>query len=302
MSITYQEISPLIVQAEVHRSRMECIFQAPGSSEIVKATTTIRRKHTIKSRVVNDVKRTALYELRSIATRALQNIFGNGTIGRTARQMTNTALSTNTPDYTYSEEEKQAAVLAAFKTVAKKFHYNSPTDTWATGKSMSDFERKLQEKPLTEKYDKEILGRMLIEIADGDGYISSDERNFLSDIMHPDVVDIDELMSKGALNKYDLEEVSKGAEENIMMLAWSMAFRDWELDSGEKGQLERFAGMFGFSDTVITRIVGLAQNYVIEGLLDEGAGKSEILDFAEQIKMKEEDAQRAMVKYRKRNI
>ncbi len=300
--ITYELIRPLIVQAEVHRQRMHCIFQAPNSDEQVEATSSIRRKYTIKSRVVSDVKRTALNELRWVATKALRNIFGSGVVGRTTRQMANTALNTNSADYTYSNEEKQDAIVEAFKTVSKKFYYDGPTNTWTTGKSVSEFEKKLQEAPLTGKYDKNVLGRMLVEIADGDGYISSEERNFLSDIMHPDVVDIDELMVAGPLTQYDLEEVSKGARENLMMLAWSMALRDWELDSGEKEQLDRFAKMFGFDNSTVARIEELAQNYVVEGLMDEGAGKREVLEFAEQIGMKEEEAQRAFVKYQKRNM
>lgn len=302
MQITYELIQPLIVQAEVHRGRMHCIFQAPNSNEQVEATASIRRKYTVKSRVISDVKRTALNELRWVATRALRNIFGSGVVGRTTRQMANTALNTNSADYTYSNEEKQDAIVEAFKTVANKFYYDGPTNSWATGKSVSEFERKLQEKPLSGKYEKEVLGRMLVEIADGDGYISSDERNFLADIMHPDIVDIDELMVAGPLSKYDLEEVSKDARENMMMLAWSMALRDWELDSGEKEQLQRFAEMFGFDAITIARIEDLAQNYVVEGLMDEGAGKREVLEFAEQIGMKEADAQRAFVQYRKRNM
>lgn len=300
--ITYELIKPLIVQAEVHRSRMHCIFQAPNSDEQIEATTSIRRKYTVKSRVISDVKRSALNEIRWIATRALQNIFGSGIVGRTTRQVANTALNTNSADYTFTNEEKHDAIVVAFKTVSKKFYYDGPTNTWTSGKSVSAFERKLQEAPLTGKYDKNVLGRMLVEIADGDGYISSDERNFLSDIMHPNVVNIDELMVMGPLTKYDLEEVSKGARENMMMLAWSMGLRDWELDSSEAEQLQRFGEMFGFSESTMARIVDLAQNYVVEGLLDEGAGKREVLEFAEQIGMKEEDAQRAFVKYQKRNM
>ncbi len=302
MQITYSLIQPLVLQTEVHRSRMHCVFQVPSSGETVEATAPLRRKYTVKSRVISNVKRTAINELRWIATRALRSIFGSGVIGRTARQVTTTALNTNTNDYTFSNEEKQSAIVEAFKTVKNKFHYNGPTNSWISSKSVSTFEKKLQEKPLTEKYDREILGRMLVEIADGDGYVSSDERNFLSDMMHPDVINIDELMVQGPLTQYDLEEVSAETKENMMMLAWSMAYRDWELDSGEKEQLERFAEMFSFSTTTITKIIDLAQNYVVEGLLDEGAGKNEILDFAQQIGMKEEDAQRAFVQYRKRNM
>lgn len=302
MQVSYDLIKPLILQAEVHRSRMHCVFQVPSSGETIEATAPLRRKYTVKSRVISDVKRTALNELRWIATKALRNIFGNGVIGRTARQVTTTALNTNTNDYTFSNEEKQSAIVEAFKTVKNKFHYDGPTNSWISSKSVSAFEKKLQEKPLIERYDREILGRMLVEIADGDGYISSDERNFLSDMMHPDVVNLDDLMVQGPLTKYDLEAVSTGAKDNMMMLAWSMAYRDWELDSGEKEQLERFAEMFGFSATAIDKIIDLAQNYVVEGLLDEGAGKNEILDFAQQIGMKEADAQRAFVQYRKRNM
>jgi len=300
--ITYERIRPLIIQAEVHRSRIHCIFQAPNSDEQIEATASIRRKYTVKSRVISDVKRTALNELRWIATKALRNIFGSGIVGRTTRQVANTALNTNSADYTYSNEEKHDAIVAAFKTVSSKFYYDGPTNTWTTGKSVSEFERKLQETPLIGKYDKTVLGRMLVEIADGDGYISSDERNFLSDIMHPEIIDVDELMVMGPLTKYDLEEVSKDRRENMMMLAWSMGLRDWELDSSEKEQLLHFAEMFGFNDSTLAKIINLAQNYVVEGLLDEGAGKREVLEFAEQIGMKEGDAQRAFVKYQKRNM
>ena len=82
-----------------------------------------------------------------------------------------------------SRQEKEHAIIEAFKKVEHQFTWNEDRRQWlsrsAIGEILSDFDQQKQTNPLVHPYDIQVLSRMMVEVSMADGHLAQTEREWL---------------------------------------------------------------------------------------------------------------------------
>ena len=162
------------------------------------------------------------------------------------------------------------------------------------------FERQLSAYPVTNKYDKEILSRMLVEVANVDGNISEEERSFMESFIPTEIGTINSLLRWDKLSEVECEEVSAPVKKTIYMLAWINAMVDYEIDPDEKTKLMEFAEMLGLSDSDTREMIKASKYYILENAFGEELNRSELFELADCLQLAHDEAERCLIQYKKR--
>lgn len=304
-------IEPLLVHAEEDGSQMYCEFEVPGTGEIVSAKASIKRLNTLKSQFTRSLKRNAMYEVRRMAGRFMRQLFGSGFLGRTGRQMMNTTMRNNDISRGYTDEEKEAAIVDAFKRVSSKFEYDAESGKWVTPrqpeskkpvvqKEQSAFEKQISSAPITNKYDKMVIARMLVEVAAADGHIADEERDFLSTFISGQLGSVESLQRQGPLSRIEIEELSPKVQSTAYMIAWAISLVDLDLDPKEEALLEEYGNMMRLSDKDRTNLKQYAQYHILEGTLSMEMSREDLLELGRGIGLSDDDAERCKIRWMKR--
>ncbi|MEY4903799.1 MAG: hypothetical protein RLZZ292_1614 [Bacteroidota bacterium] len=307
MELTYEVVEPFLISSDFNGAIVNCEFQTK-SGEIVKSMGSIRRSNTLQSEVTRNFKMVAINQARMQATSLLRNVLGGGAIGIIGTNVLRSATSQQHLGWNYDETEKQGAIVEAFKKVQQYFPFDegkgdfvkpilAPTQTI---QQLSAFEQQLVKSPVKSRYDKEILARILVEIANADGNISSEEREFLGEYINPELGTVSSLLMRDPVSPIECEEVDKGIRETILMAAWVMSLIDFRLHPSEESILGEYADMFAIADTTIERIIKDAKYYVLEHAISAGTPRNELFGFADKLKLSHDDAERCMIAMKKR--
>ena len=318
--ITYELIQPLIISEEVNGSKMTCQFEVPGTGEVIEASASIKRDKGLKSQIQKRVTRTVTSKARVSASRMVRGILGGGMLGRIGSQVMNTASREMTQNLTrgYTSTEKQMAVVQAFSSVAQHFKYDdvlgwkknsvvveekskkrertTNTERKQVSNSASDFEKLVARSPISNSFEKEVLARMLVEIAKADGGISSDEEEFLKEF----IPSYDQITSKPLLNPIECEEVSRNSKMTMFTTAWVVALVDLEINPLEIAKLDEFADWFGLSDKNYDEAVRMAKSYILEQSLSSSSSNEDAITAGKLLELSEDDALRIFIRYKKR--
>ena len=318
--ITYELIQPLIISEEVNGSKMICQFEVPGTGEVIEATASIKRDKGLKSQIQKRVTRTVTSKARVSASRMVRGILGGGMLGRIGSQVMNTASREMTQNLTrgYNSTEKQMAVVQAFNSVAQHFKYDDVlgwkknsvvveeksrkrertvnTERKQVSNSASDFEKLVARSPISNNFEKEVLARMLVEIAKADGGISNDEEEFLKEF----IPNYDQVNSRPLLNPIECEEVSRSSKMTMFTTAWVIALVDLEINPLEIAKLDEFADWFGLSDKNYDEAVRMAKSYILEQSLSSGSSNEDAIAAGKLLELSEDDALRIFIRYKKR--
>ena len=320
--ITYESIKPLIAKEELQGSTMRCTFKCPVSDFSVDASGQCRQERSVAGQVAAGAARSAkaslMWSLRGAVAGAVGRLLGSGIAGQVGRQaaysatqgMTRSAMSSQV---SYSEAQKQAAVVEAFKQVSSSFMWDARNSRWistkAGGEAVTDFARQLESAPITQRYDAGVLARMLTEIANADGQIGEEEKSFLAGFVPPEAGSVDDLLKKSPLSKVELEECALGnARETMLMLAWALALTDEDLADEERARLAAHADGLGIAPARAGELKKHAQVFVVDKAIEaayaggeaDAEARKEITDLAARIGLAPEEAERAEVRYRKR--
>ncbi|RMG69402.1 MAG: hypothetical protein D6722_10385 [Bacteroidetes bacterium] len=306
MEITYERIAPLIVEAEAEGSRMFVTFQVPGTNEVVEAQATIRRSNSIQSTVTRAVKRQAAREIRRTTSRLLRQALGSGFLGRTARTIVNTSTRNNDLARGFSEEEKRNAIMEAFQQVADHFQFDDRQESWRppavppAPKAMGAFEQRVHKHPIDNRYDQEVLARMLIELSEADGHMGDEERDFLESFLPAEIGGVEAFVNSPALSAIECEEVTEAVKPAIYMIARALSLIDFEADSREDDMLREFAHMLGLGETEVAELDQHARLFVLEQAIDMHTPRDLLFSYASKLGMSEDEALRAQIQLKKR--
>ncbi len=307
-TITYQQIEPLIVSATLDRNQMVCTFKTP-SGKIIESKASVRRHNDVQSQVQNRIKQMGTMQARMAVSRTLNQVLGGGILGRTASMVVRSATTVDALGIKYTESEKQDAVVEAFKKVEQFFEFDNNSNAWRENKqqtiskgdpNVSEFEKQLVHAPIKNRYDKEVLARLLVEVANADGTISAEEKAFMQDFLPSEFGSIDALLRKDPLSPVECSEVDYEVRKTIYMLAWINALVDYDLDREEKSMLLEFAQLFGFNDADTRETIRIAKYYLVENALAEDLTRNELFDLADRLELSHEEAERCQIRYKKR--
>ena len=307
MSVTYEQIEPLIVNRSLEGSRMICTFKTP-SGNIVESQATLKRERDIQSQISQRVTRLAATQTRMAVTRTLSQALGGGIFGRTASMIVRTASTPQALGINFSESEKRNAVIEAFEKVQQYFELDNHSGNWkspdtstvSSNNPSSLFEKQLKDHPILNRYDKEILARMLVEVANVDGNLGDTEVDFIESFISSDVGNVKSLLHKDPLSEIECEEVSSSVKKTIYMLAWVVALVDYEIEPAEKEKLMEFAYMLGLNDSETREMIKISKYYILENAMNEDLNRSELTELAKCLQITNEEAERCLIQYKKR--
>jgi len=307
MSITYELIEPLVVQRSIEGSRMVCTFKAPNGN-IIESQATIRRERDIQSQITNRVTRVAATQTRMAITRTLSQALGGGLLGRTASMVVRTASTPQALGIQFSESEKRNAVIEAFEKVQNHFQLDSSNGSWkspivsqhSTNEQLSLFEKQLKDYPLSNRFDKEVLARMMVEVASADGRMDDAEKDFIDSFLSKEIGTVDSLIHRDPLSDMECEETSVTAKKTIYMLAWVVALVDYDISTEEKEKLYSFAKKLGLNDVETREMIKTSKYYILENAFSEEINRSELEDLAKCLQISNDEAERCLIQYKKR--
>jgi tellurite resistance protein len=299
--ITYDMIKPLIAEEAMEGSNMFCKFKVEG--DVFEANHSIRMDTSDTSNKIKGmVKLQMVSRGRSFLMRTLRSIVGGGMLGSTASMVGNEVVRSQTTGANFSVSDKQDAVVNAFKRIMFNFYFDEDSKSWKIARRLSEFARRLKQKPIAMGYDKKTLARLLLELAKADGEFNKEEKEFLQDFIDEDTGTFPELLRSPSLSRVELEEINREVKENIFMVASAVTFIDKSFDEREKAKLYEVAEMMMISDTIRNELIKHAQDYTIESIiLSQGMmSRDELYQLADKIGMDRSEAERAQVRFEKR--
>ncbi|MEQ8280884.1 MAG: hypothetical protein RMA76_35915 [Deltaproteobacteria bacterium] len=312
--ITYERIQPLIAATEQRGSSMHATFTCPVTGVSVASTASIQRGKGLVDVAKQSAKKNVMWSIRSSVARTVRSVLGSGILGRVGTDMAREVMKNveQGAKDSFSDDEKNAAVVQAFEAVASTFVWDPKRGQFvgASATEQSGFDAQLANAPVTEKFDRGVLARLLVEIAAADGKVDDDERAFLENFVTPDVGTVDALLTRGALSGADLGETAQGASrETMIMLAWAVAFADEELEMSETRRIVDAAQHLGVGGDRVDTLKHEAQLHLYDQALgnvyasgsQDTRAKADADAFAGRIGMSAEDIERADARYRRRH-
>jgi tellurite resistance protein len=299
MEITYESIKPYILEENLDGSKVECKFEIEG--QIFEAVGRIKKSQKKGAgKVKSMVQRTAIGRMRSMVLRILRKAVGGGFAATVVSQAGSEGMRQGTAGMNYTKQEKQAAVVMAFDTISMDLTYEN--SKWRLATEFSEFEKLVRRSPLKKAYDKKILARMLVEMANADGRIAPEEKAFFDNFLTDETGSMGELMRAPSVSIVECEEVSPEARENVFMIVAAVALTDNEFADEEKLKLEEYSQMFDFSEKKYDELLRLAQDHTIEAYINSKGqmSRDEIYEFADKISMDRGEAERTQIRLDKR--
>ncbi len=212
-----------------------------------------------------------------------------------------------------SEEERDDALYRAFERVMHLFAWDPAAEKWvivheARGLG-SELQRQLKLAPLESPEDRELLTRMLLDVATADAKVDAAEREVLLDFVNREEITAARPGSRGLVSQNDLRRASDGpSRETLFMLACAIAMADHKFDPKESDKLEYFAKGLGLDEHRADELLDAAQMFFIEqymvrrfagrGELDEEA-RDEVIELAKQLHYDPDSAEYAFERYQR---
>lgn len=168
------------------------------------------------------------------------------------------------PERHFSVLEKETAVVRAFEGILDEIIYIETTDKWHLVSNFSAFEAFIRQRPLKTRADKQLMSRMLVEMARLDGRISERERLFIDQFVNVESTRLANLMQAPALTADDCEEATEEGRPTIFLVVAAGALSDDRLKGEEERRLYAFAEWFGFDAQKRQHLLDMAQDYTLE--------------------------------------
>jgi DnaJ-domain-containing protein 1 len=304
MNLDYSSISPLLLTSRTEGSKILCQFRAPGSQKTVEAQAYLRKSDTVKTQVIDAVKRNVLYEVRNIAYNLVRQALGCGAVGRIGSTAVSSALSGAAANpVTYSAEDKEQAVVEAFKTVAHLFVFDPAGGSWRDAESLSPMEEQLLRHPVEGNFERDLLARMLVQMAAADNDFSGEERDFLLEQLDLSPLQADELSATAhPILAAECEAVDPPVRETIFQLTYALALADNRLNEAEQSQLSRYARLLQLSPEKETKIAAAIKTSFLENALKTNTDWEDLLALGTQLGMTPKEVEQAWVRHRKATL
>lgn len=308
MEITYESIASLIAERDEQGGVIKVTFVCPRTGTRVQSQAGLRRATDTSGRLRIAARSSLTASLRRAVGNAVRGVLGQGEPDAGAPDAGTADAATS-----YSEAIKQAAIVDAFEAVQHNFMWDPDGKTWISAEAalelITEFARQLHDGPIEKSYDRGVLARMMVEIANADGRLVDEEKEFLEAFLTPDLGSVDELSAKPPLGDAELAETSSGTvRDTMLMLAWALAFCDEDLDQREADRVQQLADGLGLGPNLVAELRGFAQHYVIDHALDvahAGGARdpgrfAEAKHLADKIGLPHTEFERAETRWRKR--
>ncbi|GAB4524778.1 MAG: TerB family tellurite resistance protein [Haliangiales bacterium] len=314
--VSYEHIAPLIAAATQQGASMQVTFRCPVNGTDVSASAPLRRDDSLGSRVADSAKRRVGWGIKSALARTIRRAVGYGIAGRIVSDAVNSVSSSGAASSrdSFSDAEKNAAVVDAFESVRSSFAWDPSQNRFisaaAAGAVQLDLVAQLEAHPVIAPYDRGVLARMLAEIAAADGTLEEGERGFFAYFITPEMGTIDQLLQRARLSPAELAESSAGpVRDTMLMLAWSLALTDHDVEAGEVSRLTELADGLGIPASRADELKRYAQAYLVDNSLGaayasgqrDPAIYAQVAEMGRAIGMSDDAIERVDIRFRKRH-
>lgn len=264
---SYESVQPLIADAQQQGAQMVCTFRCPVTGAELQARGKLQKG--AGSQAADRAKKSVTRGLKWKLARAIRSALGYGMAGQVAGDVAGGMMNGGGSQTSYSDGEKQAAIVDAFESVSDRFLWDAAGNRWISMQAardlMPDFTRLLQEAPVTQPYDRKVLARMMCEIACADGQVDDSERSFLGSFISPDLGAVNELLGAPRLSPAELAETSRSPGREVMlMLAAAVAYADHDVDASEVERLRELAAGLEIADARADELAQYARAYLVD--------------------------------------
>lgn len=310
----YQNILPLIDDSEVRGRTAMFVFHCPVSGHRVRARFMKPLESSAASKVAAQARRSAWNEAQRGVLGMLRSVLGTGAASRVAQQAAGSAMRSAGQAMgsdSFSSEEKEDAAVGAFRSVSNQFTWTG--DRWMSNRAaaelMSDFERQMASHPIQSEYDRQVLARMLVEVAAADGQFEEAEQDMLADVLDSDAGSLQSLRERPPLTEAELSETTPGGvRQSLLMMAAVLALCDEDFDRAEQKRLQDFASGMALGKLQVQDVMNKARFFVLDQALDrmltwgghDQHARDAALELAGKIGLSPKQAEAAEARYLKR--
>ncbi|CAM2068154.1 TerB family tellurite resistance protein [Sulfidibacter corallicola] len=304
---TIENVRPLLASQHADGSTVQCIFRCPVSGDTFEASGQMIRSPESTNSVQSSMKRGLKYGMGRALNRVMRNVFGYNPLANIATDAARQAVN-NVKTYSdFTENERNEAILRAFHKVAHRFVWDPKRSAWVSRSShdqmATEFEKRLQRHPITDKFDAEVLARILVEMSNVDGTMSEEEKALLADFLPPHL-SLNEMLAKPSLSEAELLETSAGpVRENMIMLAWAMLFADYSVDPAEMRFLKGLASKMGLGTGAEDSMKEHAQEFTLvqlwESVFEGEMTREQAFAKSDGLGVERLTAERLEIRYRK---
>jgi hypothetical protein len=118
---------------------------------------------------------------------------------------------------------------------------------------------------------------MLVEVARADGKLTPTEWRFLGELIPGDTSSVDTNMELPDLSEEELDEASRGASRDTMlMLAWALALTDEDLDPEENQQLLTYAKGLKIPESRAQELRSVAARHLLDDAFQQAYPKGKL--------------------------
>lgn len=128
---SYSDLEALIVRADQEKGAMQCTFRCPVTDKNVEAQADIAaaNRGSLKTKVKQSATQGLTRSFSRTAMQWVRSIFGNGAMAKIANDVVHhTTSAVGQPRF--SESEKQAAIVQAFRSVGTSFRFDAERGTF----------------------------------------------------------------------------------------------------------------------------------------------------------------------------
>lgn len=186
-----------------------------------------------------------------------------GTSGRFSNQLARDELG-------YDPRPPEQAIETLVAWFLATGQLKSPADCDALASDLPDtaFARQLALHPVNAPLVREIMARALVEIAVADEAVDESERNLLRHFAGTGTGDVESLGAQ-KLVLSDIETLSRGTRESILLVATTMACVDEDYSQVEREAVNRLRRRLGVSRKRAAVLDGCAREFVVDQRFDE---------------------------------
>ncbi len=300
--LSYETIQPLLVEEQVRGTEMFCVFRCPVTGVTVESSASIPPEEDNEILLLP----TSLDKRSGFLEGARVSLFGLIKGMPSEQDAVENSL--------FSELALRRATIAAFRQVRHRFRWDDSEKLWIsipsteeiTPLAPQDFEGQMQVAPVLERGDRNILIRLLIEIAHADHRLSNDEKSFLGEFLGEYQDGGEQVLHRHSLTREELRLTSRGpVRETILMLSWGLALTDEELTGSEQRRLDDVAADLGIPDSRAIEIKRMAQVFLLEAVMEQAAQSvrakeewhDQIAAVAQRIGLSPEDTEQAIAHF-----
>ena len=308
---TLDAIGPLVERADVSGHSVQVTFRCPVSGRQIRGSANVVEDTT--GRIGQAVKRSLGQNMRWSIARVVRSAMGYGIAGEIGSAVAHGAMAgAEQRQWEPGKAQVDQAILEAFKGVQSQFAWDGSGQRWVAAsvfrELQTEFAVMLQAVVFDKPWDRNILARMLAEVADVDGRVDDQERELFHAFTGGAGPSLDELVAREPLTRAELQETSAEVRRAMLYLALAVALSDEEFASAERQKIAGFAAALGLSQSELQKGEQIAAEYIVDQALEsayadgriDAAERRGVDDVAAHLGLDPERVQRLDARCRKR--